>query len=208
MADEEYIGPSLQQQLDVLRPVLDDIKVEFDKGTFISSDDKRKYRLFRWSFIIDNKSHIHLWHFKPDRSITLSKMIPMFNTGVLEEIYLKEPVNNSINNWIDNSFKSIADTKSMCSRCHREDVFIRGKCNHCLEILYNHAKIDSDCAICLDSNFVSSTTLPCNHRLHEDCLASLCKHISRGKCPECRRPFEIRGYHMGWWFGTEYEDDE
>ena len=202
MSKGKFTDSSLEEQLDVLRPVLERIKIGITNGSFFTADEN--YKMFRWTLVIDNAPQHHQWYFNKDGSICISKMVEMFGTNVTEEVYMKKPV---FNDWINSSFKNISDNSSLCTRCCRCPPFIDDYCNHCLEVLFNHIKIDNICAICMDCNFVSSTTLPCKHMLHEDCTAMLCKSKTKGKCPKCAEPFNLIGYDIGWLFEYEYLED-
>ena len=56
-------------------------------------------------------------------------------------------------------------------------------------------EIPKDCAICLDSLNNNIENLPCNHKLHIQCIQKLTTSTCRSKyqCPLCRHPFKIKG---------------
>lgn len=128
--------------------------------------------------------------------VILDMYTGVFGTLLVKHLTFKT---GGMNTWVSEVIKHI-ETQFSCTLCHLSKAASLGMCNHCLCIEMNQIKIDSNCGICLNSNTIYSTRLPCTHTFHEMCLTNMLKVQDDIilKCPMCRVENIVTGYDRGY----------
>ena len=155
--------------------------------------DVKECGVFKWTLMQNDRLVKIELIFADD--IILDIYTGVFGTVLVKQLTFKI----GINTWVSEVIKHI-ETQFSCTLCHLSKATSLGMCNHCLCIEMNQIKIDSNCGICLNSNSLYSTRLPCTHAFHEACLTNMLNVQDNIilKCPMCRVENIVTGYNCGY----------